>query len=451
MSDTPSTTTSSTSTPQPPQQEWRLGSLPPSVSLYVLAALVGLLAGLCAAVLKATIKWTSLLLVSHFHEHGVNWGLLIIPIVGILLTVALQRYGLKRNIEHGLDKIGDMVRKGQYVIPSTYTYGPVLASTLTLGFGGSAGAEGPIASTGAAIASQLGRWVGLPPRLMMIIIGCGAGAGIAGIFKAPVGGIMFTLEVMGMTMTTTAVIALTIACVIGGMTSYGMTGFKLDVPLTHPQYFDPHMSGWVIVIGVMCGLYSLYYAQLNVWMQKLLSYARSPWLKALLSGAILALLVFIFPSLYGEGYDTMAKLIDGNFAVMTDYSFWHIHGLPPLVTILIICGGVAAVKSLACTATNSGGGVAGDFAPTLFAGCMAGFFFGGLINECFGLSLPLGNCALIAMAGAMSGIIKAPLMAMFIVVEMTGYYGMMFPVAICSVVSYSTVWCLTLRKMQAEM
>ena len=426
-----------------PSQEWHLGSLPPSISLFVLAALVGLLAGLGAFVLKETIKWLSLLLVSHFHKHGVNWALLSIPIAGILLTVALQRYGLKRNIEHGLDKIGDMVRRGQYNIPATYTYGPVLASTLTLGFGGSAGAEGPIASTGAALASQLGRWVGLPPRLMMIIIGCGAG--IAGIFKAPVGGMMFTLEVMGMEMTTVAVIALTIACVIGGMTSYGMTGFSLDVPLNHPQYFDPHMSGWVIVLGVLCGLYSIYYSRVGVLTQRLLELCRSPWLKALLSGVILAVLVFVFPSLYGEGYETMARLIDGNLTAMTDYSFWHMDGRPTLDTIMLVCGGVAVVKSFACTATNSGGGVAGDFAPTLFAGCMAGFFFGGILNMLFGLSLPLGNCALIAMAGAMAGIIKAPLMAMFIVVEMTGYYGMMFPVAICSVTSYATVWALTLR------
>lgn len=431
--------------------EWRLGSLPPSVSLYVLATMVGLIAGTGAFILKSTIKWMSMMLIPHFNPHGGNWALLIIPLVGIVLTVVFQRFGLKKNISHGLDKIENMVKQGHYNISPTFTYGPIMASTLTLGFGGSAGAEGPIASAGAAAASQLGRWVGLPPRLMMIIIGCGAGAGIAGIFKAPVGGIMFTLEVMGMSLTTVSVLALTIACVVGGMTSYGLTGFTLDVPLTHPQYFDPHMSGWVIVLGVLCGLYSLYYSKLNVWMQKLFGYARSPWIKALLSGSILSVLVFVFPSLYGEGYDTMAKLIDGNFAVMTDYSFWHIHGLPPLMTIILVCGGVAAVKSLACTASNSGGGVAGDFAPTLFAGCMAGFFFGGLINECFGLSLPLGNCALIAMAGTMSGIIKAPLMAMFIVVEMTGYYGMMFPVAICSVVSYSTVWCLTLRKMQAEM
>lgn len=433
---------STSSSPTSPSQEWHLGSLPPSISLFVLAALVGLLAGISACVLKETIKWMSLMLVSQFHKHGVNWALLAIPLAGILLTVALQRYGLKRNIAHGLDKIGDMVRQGHYNIPATYTYGPVLASTLTLGFGGSAGAEGPIASTGAALASQLGRWVKLPPRLMMTIIGCGAGAGIAGIFKAPVGGMMFTLEVMGMELTTVAVIALTIACVIGGMTSYGMTGFTLDVPLTHPQYFDPHMSGWIIVLGGLCGIYSIYYSHIALLTQRLLTLGRSPWIKALISGGILSGLVFIFPSLYGEGYGIMAKLIDGNLSAITEYSFWHMDGSQ----VLLICGGVAAVKSLASTATNSGGGVAGDFAPTLFAGCMAGLFFGGMLNQLFDLTLPLGNCALIAMAGTMAGTIKAPLMAMFIVVEMTGYYGMMFPVAVCSVVSYAIVWALTLRK-----
>ncbi|MCM1052222.1 MAG: chloride channel protein [Paenibacillus sp.] len=432
------------------QKEWRLGSLPPSVSLYVLASLVGLITGGCAFILKSTIKWLSILLVSHFKADDINWTLLVIPLVGIVLTVALQRYGFKRNIEHGLSKIGEMVKGKQYDIPATYTYGPIMASTLTLGFGGSAGAEGPIASAGAALASQMGRWVGLPPRLMMIIIGCGAGAGIAGIFKAPVGGMMFTLEVMGMQMSTVSVIALTIACVIGGMTSYGMTEFTLDVPLSHPQYFDPHMSGWVIVIGVMCGLYSLYYSYMGGLTGKLFSRIRSPWLKALASGGILSVLVFLFPSLYGEGYSTMAHLIDGSYNVMTDFSLWHTGGAPSLETIVLVCGGVAAVKGIACTATNSGGGVAGDFAPTLFAGCMAGFFFGALLNTLLGLSLPLGNCALIAMAGTMAGIIKAPLMAMFIVVEMTGYYGMMFPVAICSVISYATVWCLTEKKLPEE-
>ncbi|MDE6371238.1 MAG: chloride channel protein, partial [Duncaniella sp.] len=401
--------------------EWRLGSLPPSVSLYVLATMVGLIAGTGAFILKSTIKWMSMMLIPHFNPHSGNWALLIIPLIGIILTVVFQRFGLKKNISHGLDKIEDMVKQGHYNISPTFTYGPIMASTLTLGFGGSAGAEGPIASVGAAAASQLGRWVGLPPRLMMIIIGCGAGAGIAGIFKAPVGGIMFTLEVMGMSLTTVSVLALTIACVVGGMTSYGLTGFTLDVPLTHPQYYDPHMSGWIIVLGVLCGLYSIYYSALNTWMLKLFALVRSRWLLAILSGTILSVLVFLFPSLYGEGYGAVAKMIDGDFTAITNYSIWSNHGMPSVTTVIIASGCIALVKSIANTSTNSGGGVAGDFAPTLFAGCMAGFFFGGVLNHLFSLSLPLGNCALISMAGCMAGIVRAPLMAMFIVIEMTGY------------------------------
>ena len=442
----PMTDQSTTTRTSAEQHPWQLGGLPPAVSLFIIATMVGLIAGLGAFILKTTIKWMSYLFTEHFHHSGVNWLLLIVPLAGILLTVVLQRYGLKRNIEHGLDKIGDMLRQNQLDIPATYTYGPILASTLTLGFGGSAGAEGPIASVGAAVASKLGRWFNLPPRLLMMIIGCGAGAGIAGIFKAPVGGIMFTLEVMGMEMTSLAMIALTIACIVGGMTSYGLTGFTLDVPLTHPQYFDPSMTGWVIVLGVFCGLYSLYYKWLGLLIKKLFAKLNSPWTRAVVSGSILSILVFLFPSLYGEGYEVMAKLIDGDLGAVTDFTFWMSdNGAPSLEMVALICGAIAAVKSIACVSSNDGGGVAGDFAPTLFAGCFAGFFFATLLNNLFELHLPVENFALIAMAGAMSGIIRAPLMSMFIVVEMTGYYGMMFPVVICSIVSRATVWSLTSR------
>ena len=153
------------------------------------------------------------------------------------------------------------------------------------------------------------------------------------------------------------------------------------------------------MLGVLCGVYSIFYYRMAGWTGTLLEKLRSPWVRALVSGGILSVLVFMFPSLYGEGYSTMANLIDGDLHTMTEFSFWHKQGMPTVETVMIVCGAVAAVKGVACAATNSGGGVAGDFAPTLFAGCMAGFFFGGLLNHLFGLQLPLGNCALIAMAG----------------------------------------------------
>lgn len=432
MSKTPLTSSSD-------REEWQIGHIPPSISLILLAALVGFAAGFLAFVLKTIIKWLSTFLVGHVHPDDVNFGLLVLPVIGILLAVTFQKWIIGRNLEHGTEKVETAVKNKHYKLPFSDTYGPMIASTFTLGFGGSAGAEGPIATAGAAIASNLGQKFRLPPGLLRILVACGAGAGIAGIFKAPIGGVMFTLEVMGMELTTLPVIALVIACVIGGMTSYGFTGFTLDVPLTHAQHFDPSMSGWVIILGIFCGLYSLYYSWIATYMRRLFERVGSIWLRGLASGAVVAILVFLFPALYGEGYGVMALLIDGDTHAIVSNSFFDNGGAPSLSMLLIFCGGMALVKSAAATSSNSGGGVAGDFAPTLFAGCMAGYFFATGLNSLFGLTIPAENFALIGMAGAMAGIIRAPLMAMFIVIETTGYYGMMFPVVLATAFSYATV------------
>lgn len=425
------------------QSQWRIGSLPPSYSLWIVAVFLGIVSGGAAALLKFIIGHVYHYVVRDYHQAGANWTLLFIPLLGILLTVAFQKLVIKRNIEHGSEQVARYVAQQDFNIPLTYTYGPIIASSLTLGFGGSAGAEGPIATCCAAMGSRLARWLKMPPEMCRILIGCGAGAGIAGIFKAPIGGVMFTLEVMGMNLSTIPVIALVIACVLAGMTSYGLTAFQLDVPLTHPQYFDPHLSGWVIVLGVFCGLYSIWYSWVGIKIRDVFERIPSIWIRGLISGLILSGSVFLFPSLYGEGYNVIAQLIDGNLDVVAYYSIFNDGEANTVWHIVLICGGIALIKSLACVSSNSGGGVAGDFAPTLFAGCMAGFFFAGTLNHWFGLSLPAENFALIAMAGAMAGIIRAPLMSIFIVTEMTGYYGMLFPVMIAAIVSYAVVTWLT--------
>lgn len=436
----------SSTTPQSASTDWHIGSLPTPISLGILAVVVGFAAGFLAFVLKTLIKFMTGYLIDLYHEGNVNFGLLFIPIIGILLTVAFQKWVIRRNLEHGSEKVEQAAKNKQYRLPFSDTYGPMIASSLTLGFGGSAGAEGPIATAGAAIASNLGKRLNVPVNVMKILVACGAGAGIAGIFKAPIGGVMFSLEVMGMSLSTVPVIALVIACVIGAMTCYGFTGFTLDVPLTHAQHFDPAMSGWVVLLGIFCGLYSLYYSAVGSYMRNLYERIPSIWLRGLASGSVLALLVFLFPSLYGEGYGVMAQVIDGDLGALTRYSLLAAEQHPSAVMALLICGGIALVKSFACTSSNSGGGVAGDFAPTLFAGCVSGFFFASVLNSLFGLSIPAENFALIGMAGAMSGIIRAPLMSIFIVVETTGYYGMMFPVVIAAVISFATVTWLNPQK-----
>ncbi len=435
-------------TPPVEPEEWRMGIFPPAISLIMVAAFIGFVAGFLAFVLKTLIKWFSTFLIGHFHPDDINFRLLIFPILGILLAVIFQRWILKRNLEHGTEKIENSVKHKQYRIPFSDTYGPIIASTFTLGFGGSAGAEGPIATAGAAIASALGQKFHIPVNLLRILVACGAGAGIAGIFKAPIGGVMFTLEVMGMQLTTLSVLALVIACVVGAMTSYGFTGFTLDVPLTHAQHFDPSMSGWVIILGIFCGLYSIYYSTLAGHLRTTYERIKSPWIRAIVSGGVLAVLVFIFPALYGEGYEAMARLIDGDTRAIVVGSLFDTGTAPSITTLLFFCGGMVVVKSLATVSTNSGGGVAGDFAPTLFAGCMAGYLFGAGLNTLFNLHLPAENFALIGMAGAMAGIIRAPLMAMFIVIETTGYYGMMFPVVLATAFSYATVTYLSPKKKE---
>ncbi|MCM1522519.1 MAG: chloride channel protein [Muribaculaceae bacterium] len=428
-----------TTLPKTPD-DWRLGMLPPTISLFAIAGGMGLVLGVTAFVLKQAIKWVSMFLVGHFRPDHPNWALLIIPIVGILISVAFQKFIARRRLDHGTDRIEEMLKAGDYRIPSVFSWGPLIAAVFTLGFGGSAGAEGPIATSGGTFGSFLSQKLGLPPRLMRIMIGCGAGAGIAGIFKAPIGGVMFTVEVMGMELATVPLIALVIACLISGMSCYALSGFTLDVPLTHVQMFDPHTTGWIMVLGIVCGVYSIYYTFIGKMLRSLFNHTGNIWLTALCSGAILAVLLFIFPALYGEGYSTMASIIDGDTDALIRYGIFNHGGVAPDLSLLVlVCFGVAAAKPIACIASNSGGGVAGDFAPTLFAGCMVGMFFAGGINDISGLGLPINNFAVSAMAGVMAGVIHAPLMAIFIVIEMTGYYGMTFPVMLAAGFSYGTV------------
>ena len=360
---------------------------------------------------------------------------------GILLAVLFQRFVARRKLEHGTDQLGKMLTRGDYAVPSIFAWGPLVAAVMTLGFGGSAGAEGPIATSGGTVGSLLSRKLKMPPQLVKIMIGCGAGAGIAGIFKAPIGGVLFTIEVMGMELATIPLLALVIACLVSGMTCYGLTGFTLDVPLTQAVHFDPSNWAWVPLLGVFCGLYSCYYTWIGQRLRHMfVRQIGQKWVNAILSGLILGVALIVFPILYGEGYESMARLIDGDLTPIVSHGLWARWGMTPgIVTVALLCLGISIMKPIACIATNSGGGVAGDFAPTLFAGCIAGLFFGCGLDAAFGLGLPHDSLALCAMAGVMAGVISAPLMAIFIVVEMTGYFGMTFPVMLCAISSYATV------------
>lgn len=418
--------------------DWRSRKINDQAFLFVLATLTGLITGCAAALLKSVIGGISGFFAQYLHPAEANYYLLIIPLAGILLTGIYQRYIQHADLVHGVRQLVGSLDKGNYRLPGYLTYAPMVASSITLGFGGSAGSEGPIAYTGAAIGSNVAKLFRLSPKMMMIMVGCGAGAGIAGIFKAPVGGAFFTLEVLKLELTTMSVMALFLTCITASMTAYVLSDFTVDLSYLRMDQFDASIIPWVIVLGIVCGLYSLYYSYIMALMDKYYHSIANKWMRNLVSGAVLAVLVFLFPAMYGEGYSMIGHLLNGDMSALTDYSFYHAVKSDGWLMVLIVAG-IAATKCFAASAANSGGGVAGDFAPTLFAGCMLGFAFASTVNIIFGLHLPVSGFAFMGMAGVMAGTIRAPLMALFLTTEMTDGFILFLPLLAVSSISYGVI------------
>lgn len=405
-------------------------------TFFFLAFAVGLLAGAGAALLKFLIGRLTHLMTWGMAEDAVYWPLLVIPIAGFVLTGIVSRYIVREPMEHGCERLNRQMAKHVYRMKARLTVGPIVASTITLGCGGSAGSEGPIAYTGAAIGSNIGRMFSLSPNQMRILVGVGAGAGIAGIFKAPVGGILFAIEVMGLSVTTASVIALVIGCLTAGATAFALSGYTLDVAYHQTVGFHPSMYLPIFLLGVFCGLYSLWYSFCMSRSQKVIARMRNPWVRNVVSGAFIGVLLLMFPKMYGEGYGVDTHLINDNFTMLLDSSFFFGGNI---WVVMGVVAGMLAVKAVAVQVTNSGGGVAGDFAPTLFAGALAGFLFATFSNTVFGTTLSVSDFAFFGMAATMAGTIQAPLMALFLTSEMTGDFSMLLPLMLSAAVSYGMV------------
>ncbi len=429
--------------PLPHIAEWCRKNVPESVTIMLLAFIIGILSGVAAWLFKWSIGHLARFFLSFVRSGGLNWFLLVLPVIGILLTVAYQKWVVRDSLEHGIIIVKASIDRGVYTLRTGLCYEPIVASVLTLGFGGSAGAEGPMATVGAAIGSNVARLFGVSPDMIRMMIGCGAGAGIAGIFKAPVGGALFTLEVMKMKMNSLTVLALIVASITGALTCYALTGFTFDVQFLPKSFFDPGLLGWVTALGIFCGVYSVYYNKLTVLIHRGLKKIDSLWLRALCSSVVVAVIVFLFPAMFSEGYDVVTKLVNGQYIDFMQGSIWEDEAIG--VGHLIAFGGIILLlKVVATINTNSGGGVAGDFAPTIFAGAFCGMVFALGVNNLFGCHLPVGLFALLGTAGAFAGIIHAPLMAIFLVAEMVGNgYGYFLPLSVAAAVSYITVKLMT--------
>ena len=418
---------------------WRDRHIKEKNFVLVLAFFVGIFSGLAAIVLKFLIHFISTVLTSRINLESGNYLYILLPAVGVVITALFVRYVVRDNISHGVTRVLYAISQNKSRLKRHNIYTSVLASSVTIGFGGSVGAEGPIVYTGAAIGSNLGRAFRMSPRILMILVGCGAAAGIAGIFKAPIAGMLFTLEVLMLDLTTVSVMPLLIASITSTTLAYVYTGYEFEFFFAQTENFYTSRIPFVIMLGLVCGFASLYFTRVMNMMENFFARFKNPWLKTLVGCCILSGLVFLFPPLYGEGYGSIVGLLAGDTSSIVNGSLFYGDRNQVWVLALFI-GMVVATKAFATSATNGAGGVGGTFAPSLYVGCLTGFLFAYLMNIFdFGIELSTKNFALIGMAGVMSGVMHAPLMAIFLTAELTGGYELFLPLLIVSTISYGTI------------
>lgn len=420
---------------------WRERHIKERNFVIILAFLVGIFGGLAAMLLKWLIHAIGNLVIgwgADIHA-GFNPAYIIAPAIGIVIVALYVRYVVRDDISHGVTQVLYAISQKKSRLKSHNMYTSLLASSITIGCGGSVGAEGPIVYTGAAIGSNLGSLFRLSPRILMILVGCGAAAGIAGIFKAPIAGMLFTLEVLMLDLTTVTVMPLLIASITGATIAYGYTGFDFEFFYVQSENFTMARVPYAVLLGVACGLVSLYFTKVMNMMEKFFRRFANRWIRTLVGCLILCALVFLFPPLYGEGYDSINSLLSGNVSNLIEISPFtgEAHNLWFIILFISL---VIATKAFATSSTNGAGGVGGTFAPSLYVGCLTGFLFAFIVNS-FGLGVGLSakNFALIGMAGVMSGVMHAPLMAIFLTAELTGGYSLFLPLLIVSTISYGTI------------
>ncbi len=418
---------------------WRDSHIKERHFLLFVCFLVGILTAVAAYVLKAAIHFFQVFLTENFSQANLNFSYLLFPIVGILIAGLYVKYMVKDDISHGVTKILFAISQRKSRIKPHNMYSSLVASSVTIGFGGSVGAEAPIVLTGSAIGSNLGRFFKLEQHSLMILVGCGAAGAIAGIFKAPVAGILFVIEVLLLDLTMSSILPLLVTAVTATTVSYIFTGMGAMFAFSQVEPFTLNRIPWVILLGLLCGFISLYVIRTMSWCEKVF-HQLSTLNRFLLGGTLLSVLIFFFPPLFGEGYNTINTLLAGgdSFHSLTNESFfynlenrWAIAGFLVLVILF---------KVFATSATNGGGGTGGVFAPTLFLGCITGFVFSYVLNQLgYTTYLPQENFALMGMAGVMAGVMHAPLTGTFLIAELTGGYELFLPLMIVSLVSYGTI------------
>lgn len=421
---------------------WRRRHLSDRNFVLFISLLVGIFTALAGLLLKWLIEQIEVLLTHEFVATSSNWLYLVYPVVGVWLTMLFIRYIVRDDIGHGVTKILFAIARKQSRIKPHNTWTSVVASAITIGFGGSVGAEAPIVLTGSAIGSNLGKLCRLSNKYMMLLVGCGAAGAVAGIFKAPIAGLVFVLEVLMIDLTMTSLLPLLVTSVTAAGLTFAVSGTNPIFEFHLQDAFTVDRIPAYIALGIVCGLVALYFTRTMSFLENVFRKLQGRYRRFLLGAVMLSLLIYLFPSLYGEGYDLITLLLNGNgqadWDTAMDRSLFYGSNYLLLYLFLIVI-----FKVFASTATNGGGGCGGIFAPSLFLGCVCGFIFCRLWNtyDVLGFDIPERNFAMLGMCGLMSGVMHAPLTGIFLIAELTGGYALFMPLMIVSVGSYLTIKC----------
>lgn len=416
---------------------WKEKHLTDRQMLLILAFIIGILASFAAYILHTLIHQIQAILTEGFEINSFNWLYLVFPVIGIYLTSLFVRYVVRDNISHGITRILYAISSKRSHLKPHNCWSSVIASAITIGFGGSVGAEAPIVLTGSAIGSNLGQLFKIDNKTMMLLVGCGAAAAIAGIFKAPIAGLVFTLEVLMVDLTMASLLPILVASITANVFTWALMGGKSLFTFVMDSAWQVDRLPACVLLGLFCAFISLYFIRTMTFCEGIFAKMKKhPYGKLAVGGVMLSSLIFLFPALYGEGYSAINILLNGtteaDWNQLLDKSLFYGHGNLLVVYIAL----VLLTKVLATSCTNGAGGCGGTFAPSLFIGGFGGFLFARLWNMYqIGVYVPEKNFTLLGMAGVMAGVMHAPLTGIFLIAEITGGYALFVPLIIVSVVS----------------
>ncbi len=416
---------------------WRLKHLNEREVLLILSFVVGLLSGFAAIILKNLIHHLGRFLTNNFESYSESYQYLAYPGIGILITVLYVRFFVKDDISHGVTKVLESISNKKGLLRAHNMFTSIISSTITIGFGGSVGAEAPVVLTGSSIGSNIARTFHLSYRSMTVLIGCGAAGAIAGIFKAPLAGMLFAIEVLMLDMTMSSLLPLMISASTATSLAFFLMGNAHHFYFQVDKAFNVANIPWYIVLGIFCGIFSFLFTRGNIYVEGRFKKIKNPYVKVGIGAVLLGVMIFLFPSLWGEGYFTIDQILTDNGSNILNNSLFVGFKDDKFILIGMILL-IMLVKIVATAATNGAGGSGGIFAPTLFLGGLAGFFISSILNI-NGNLVPARDFALVGMAGMMAGVMHSPMTAIFLIAEISGGFGLLIPLMITATASYLTI------------